>query len=124
MWMQEGVVNEAQRNGHGRQASASQWTVVGSKNMQLGRTVTEPISPLIPEAPSSDSQREAMVAMAGLLAKILDTTVKIPGTPSIWASIRYSGSSPESATCWRILWGPSSWDWPRGFRFRASSSPA
>lgn len=70
-----------QRNGHGRQASASQWTVVGSKNMQLGRTVTEPISPLIPEAPSSDSQREAMVAMADLLAKILDTTVKIPGTP-------------------------------------------
>jgi hypothetical protein len=31
--------------------------------------------------PSSDPQREALVATAELLAKILDTTVKIPGTP-------------------------------------------
>jgi hypothetical protein len=49
--------------------------------MQLGRTVAEPISPLTPEAPALDPQREAMLAMADLLAKILDTTVKIPGTP-------------------------------------------
>ena len=34
-----------------------------------------------PESPSSDPQREALVETAELLAKILDTTVKIPGTP-------------------------------------------
>ncbi|THI88857.1 MAG: DUF4112 domain-containing protein [Nitrospira sp. CG24A] len=33
------------------------------------------------KSPSPDSQREAMVATAEFLAKILDTTVKIPGTP-------------------------------------------
>ncbi|MEO5955579.1 MAG: DUF4112 domain-containing protein [Nitrospiraceae bacterium] len=49
--------------------------------MQLGRTVAEPTSSPIPEAPSPDPQRDAMLAMADLLAKILDTTVKIPGTP-------------------------------------------
>ena len=49
--------------------------------MQLGRTVAEPTSPLTQEAPALDPQREAMLAMADLLAKILDTTVKIPGTP-------------------------------------------
>lgn len=36
---------------------------------------------LSPESSSSDPQREAMVATAELLAKALDTTVKIPGTP-------------------------------------------
>ena len=36
---------------------------------------------LTPEPPSSDPQRAAMVATAELLAKILDTTAKIPGTP-------------------------------------------
>ena len=49
--------------------------------MQLGRTVAEPTSPLTQEAPALDPHREAMLAMADLLAKILDTTVKIPGTP-------------------------------------------
>lgn len=34
-----------------------------------------------PESPSFDPQREALVETAELLAKILDTTVKIPGTP-------------------------------------------
>ena len=36
---------------------------------------------LPPESSSPDPQREAMVATAEFLAKILDTTVKIPGTP-------------------------------------------
>lgn len=49
--------------------------------MQRGRTVAEPISPLTPKAAALDPQREVMLAMADLLAKILDTTVKIPGTP-------------------------------------------
>lgn len=49
--------------------------------MQFGRIVAEPTSPLTQEAPALDPQREAMLAMADLLAKILDTTVKIPGTP-------------------------------------------
>lgn len=49
--------------------------------MLLGLTVTEPVSPLTPEAQSLDPQRDTMLAMADLLAKILDTTVKIPGTP-------------------------------------------
>ncbi|MDN5942622.1 MAG: DUF4112 domain-containing protein, partial [Nitrospira sp.] len=38
-------------------------------------------SHLPPETSPSDPQREAMVATAEFLAKILDTTVKIPGTP-------------------------------------------
>jgi hypothetical protein len=49
--------------------------------MLHGRTVAEPTSPLTPEAPVLDPQRDAMLAMADLLAKILDSTVKIPGTP-------------------------------------------
>ena len=36
---------------------------------------------LPPESSSPDPQRESLVATAELLAKILDTTVKIPGTP-------------------------------------------
>jgi hypothetical protein len=43
--------------------------------------MADPPLHLTPETPSSDPQREAMVATAELLAKILDTTVKIPGTP-------------------------------------------
>src|SRR5215510_6271592 len=48
---------------------------------QFGRIVAEPVPHLPPESPSSDPQREALLATAELLAKILDTTVKIPGTP-------------------------------------------
>jgi Domain of unknown function (DUF4112) len=43
--------------------------------------MADPPLHLTPESPSSDPQREAMVATAELLAKILDTAVKIPGTP-------------------------------------------
>ena len=43
--------------------------------------MSDPPLHLPPESPSSDPQREAMVATAELLAKILDTAVKIPGTP-------------------------------------------
>ena len=49
--------------------------------MQLGHIVADPASHLPPESSSSDPQRDAMVATAEFLAKILDTTVKIPGTP-------------------------------------------
>lgn len=45
-----------------------------------GDIVTDSV-PLPPKSSSPDPQREAMVATAELLAKILDTTVKIPGTP-------------------------------------------
>jgi hypothetical protein len=43
--------------------------------------MADPPLHLTPESPSSDPQREDMVATAELLAKILDTAVKIPGTP-------------------------------------------
>jgi len=43
--------------------------------------VADPAPEHPPESSSSDPQREALVATAELLAKILDTTVKIPGTP-------------------------------------------
>ncbi|WP_455244097.1 DUF4112 domain-containing protein [Petrachloros mirabilis] len=46
--------------------------------MDEGRT-RQPLSH--PEHPISDAEREAMVETAELLAKVLDTTVKIPGTP-------------------------------------------
>ena len=49
--------------------------------MLLAHIVADPSPPFPPESPSSDPQRAAMVATAELLAKILDTTVKIPGTP-------------------------------------------
>ena len=49
--------------------------------MRRDHTVTDR-SPDIPRAtPLNDQQREALVATAELLAKVLDTTVKIPGTP-------------------------------------------
>ena len=60
---------------------SSSWIAAGSKNIPLGHIVADPVSDLPPESSSSDPQREAMVATAELLAKILDTTVKIPGTP-------------------------------------------
>jgi len=47
---------------------------------EFGRIVTDPVPHLPPVSPTPDSQREALVAMAELLAKILDTTVRIPGT--------------------------------------------
>jgi hypothetical protein len=47
----------------------------------LGRIVTDRTPRLLPESSSSDPQREALVATAEFLAKILDTTVKVPGTP-------------------------------------------
>jgi hypothetical protein len=50
-------------------------------NMLLDHIVADRIFRLPPESSSSDPQREAMVATAEFLAKILDTTVKIPGTP-------------------------------------------
>jgi hypothetical protein len=48
---------------------------------QFGHIVADSTLYRPPESPSSDPQREALVATAELLAKILDTTVKIPGTP-------------------------------------------
>jgi hypothetical protein len=47
----------------------------------LNRIVANQTPRLSPNSSSSDAQREAMVAAAEFLAKILDTTVKIPGTP-------------------------------------------
>lgn len=47
---------------------------------QFGRIVADPAPHRPPESSPSDPQREATVATAELLAKILDTTVKIPGT--------------------------------------------
>lgn len=47
---------------------------------QFGCIVADPCPHVPPESPPSDPQREALVATAELLAKILDTTVKIPGT--------------------------------------------
>ena len=64
-----------------RPACSSSWIAVGSKNMLPGHIVADPVPHHPPESPSSDPQREAMVATAELLAKILDTAVKIPGTP-------------------------------------------
>ncbi len=49
--------------------------------MPLAHIVADPSPPFLPESPSPDPQRAAIVATAELLAKILDTTVKIPGTP-------------------------------------------
>jgi hypothetical protein len=46
-----------------------------------GYIVADPAPHVPPESPSPDPQREALVATAEFLAKILDTTVKIPGTP-------------------------------------------
>jgi hypothetical protein len=48
--------------------------------MPLGHIVADPVPHRPPASPSPDPQREAMVATAELLAKALDTTVKIPGT--------------------------------------------
>ena len=48
---------------------------------QFGRIVADPDLRLPSDSPTPDSQREALLATAELLAKILDTTVKIPGTP-------------------------------------------
>ena len=47
----------------------------------LDHIVADQGSHRFPESPSSNPQREALVAMAELLAKILDSTIKIPGTP-------------------------------------------
>jgi Domain of unknown function (DUF4112) len=49
--------------------------------MPLGCIVTDRVTRLPPKSSSPDPQRDAMVATAEFLAKILDTTVKIPGTP-------------------------------------------
>ncbi|HEY5626469.1 MAG TPA: DUF4112 domain-containing protein, partial [Nitrospira sp.] len=43
--------------------------------------MADSISRLPKEPPPSDAEREVLVATADLLANILDTTVKIPGTP-------------------------------------------
>ena len=47
----------------------------------LDRVVADQTPRFPSESSSSDPQREAMLATAEFLAKILDTTVKIPGTP-------------------------------------------
>jgi hypothetical protein len=47
---------------------------------QFGRIVADQDSHRSPKPSLSDSQREALVATAELLAKILDTAVRIPGT--------------------------------------------
>lgn len=51
------------------------------KTLPLGRIVPNPLPRHSAEPSTSDPQREALIATAELLAKILDTTVKIPGTP-------------------------------------------
>lgn len=43
--------------------------------------MADPIPHPSPQSSSSDPQRKALVAAAELLAKVLDTAVKIPGTP-------------------------------------------
>lgn len=58
-----------------------QRTAVGLQNRPLDHIVADQGSHRFPESPSSNPQREALVAMAELLAKILDSTIKIPGTP-------------------------------------------
>lgn len=47
---------------------------------QFGHIVADQAPRLSPVSPTPDSQREALLATAEFLAKILDTTVKIPGT--------------------------------------------
>jgi hypothetical protein len=47
---------------------------------QFGRVVVEQDPRIPPVSPTPDPQREALLATAELLAKILDTTVRIPGT--------------------------------------------
>lgn len=47
---------------------------------QFGHIVADPVPRLPSDSPTPDSQREALLATAEFLAKILDTTVKIPGT--------------------------------------------
>lgn len=49
--------------------------------MSLSHIVVDQAPHLSPKSSSPDPQREAIVATAELLAKVLDTTVKIPGTP-------------------------------------------
>ena len=49
--------------------------------MRRDHTVTDSSPDIPPATPLDDQQREALVATAELLAKVLDTTVKIPGTP-------------------------------------------
>jgi hypothetical protein len=58
------------------------------------------------------------VATAELLAKILDTTVKIPGTPFYIGLDPLLGLIPGLGDILANLIGPSSWYWPRGFRYR------
>lgn len=48
---------------------------------QFGHIVADPVPRIPPVSPTPDPQQEALVVTAELLAKILDTTVKIPGTP-------------------------------------------
>ena len=48
---------------------------------QFGYIVANPVPRIPPESPTPDPKRKALVEAAELLAKILDTTVKIPGTP-------------------------------------------
>jgi hypothetical protein len=49
--------------------------------MPLDHIVADPVPPPFSKSSSPDPQREALVATAELIAKVLDTTVKIPGTP-------------------------------------------
>ncbi|TKB68085.1 MAG: DUF4112 domain-containing protein [Nitrospira sp.] len=53
----------------------------GPSDSWYGDSVADSAPHVPPESPSPNPQREALVATAELLAKILDTTVKIPGTP-------------------------------------------
>jgi hypothetical protein len=57
-----------------------QRTAVGSQHFPLDHIVVDQGLHRFPESPSSDPQREALVATAEFLAKILDTVVRIPGT--------------------------------------------
>jgi hypothetical protein len=48
--------------------------------MRPDHIVTDSAPDIPPVSPLNDQEREALVATAELLAKVLDTTVKIPGT--------------------------------------------
>ena len=79
--MQEGVINEQAASSceriraAGRHGSLLAQRTYRSVTSWLTQSPRRP-----PESPSPDPQREALLATAEFLAKILDTTVKIPGT--------------------------------------------
>ena len=69
--------------------------------------MAEPAPHLPPESSTSDPQREGTVATAELLAKILGTTVKIPGTPFYLGLDPVLGLIPGIGDMLPISSGPS-----------------